>query len=409
MSSSHVVELSYANDFIEICTVKAFTSNDSLSICGIYRPHSGTIEQFCSALESVVNNNVISNSKCVVAGDFNINLMSESAEIHGFVDMMRSNHYIQVITDVTHPGNDLSAPSLIDLIWTNQLCNYNSGIVKTGVTDHHGTFMQLPFRSVKSVQDKIKITFRDCSAANERIFENKLSVFDWSTLKSNDINMYGLNFISALNTQYQQCFPIKTKFFTLKYFKNPWYTRDVKKLTDARNKYHTLLLEKLISPTEYSRVRNKVTSLLRKCKENYYKACFSRNAGNIKATWNTIHKICNGSDKKSIEKISMHNNSYTNPGDIANIFNNFFVNVASDLANDLQDSTDNPYNYVIPNLNDPISLDPVTLDECSNVICALKLTKQDTNSISVHLFKKYHRYFLPTIVDLINTCFYMAV
>ena len=157
------------------------------------------VENFSNLLETILNENIFSNSQCVLIGDFNANLLSSGGGIDEFKDMMHSHHYLQIITDVTHPGTDFSAPSLIDLIWINRLTIYNAGLIKTGITDHYTLFIQLPFLCHKPNSQKIKVTFRDCSLANQETFENNLSLFDWDTVKDVDINLYTTNFIFALN------------------------------------------------------------------------------------------------------------------------------------------------------------------------------------------------------------------
>ena len=49
-------------------------------------------------------------------GGLNIDLLSTNADVDGFVDMMRTHQYLQTVTDVTHPGGDLSTSSLIDMV-----------------------------------------------------------------------------------------------------------------------------------------------------------------------------------------------------------------------------------------------------------------------------------------------------
>ena len=306
-SSCLVDEYSYANNNVEICIVKVANSCQHLYICGVYRPHSGSIENFSLEIETVLNCNLLSNSPCIISGDFNINLLREGGDVDGFVDMMRSHHFLQVILDATRPGHGLSASSLIDHIWINQVDNYNCGLLRTGITDHYTTYIQLPFLSAKSHTSKIKLVFRDCSENNQQIFENNIRNFDWQTVKSNNVNDYAQNFINSLNKLYQNSFPLKTKMVTQKYFKNPWLTKEIKKLTDARSSYHKLLLLGLVSPENYSVYRNRVTSILRKCKESYYQNCFRRNSDNIKGTWKLIRKICNGHNDKSISKINFNN------------------------------------------------------------------------------------------------------
>ena len=117
--------------------------------------------------------------------------------------------------------------------------------------------------------------------------------------------------------------------------------------------------------------------MLRKCKENYFKACFSRNAGNIKATWKIIRNICHGNQNNSIEKIVLDGTTYSSSADLAEIFNNYFVNIAQNLADNLPQSADSPYTYMARNYNEPIFLEPTCPDEVSNAISSLKLTKED--------------------------------
>ena len=147
--------------------------------------------------------------------------------------------------------------------------------------------------------------------------------FDWDSVKTRDVNLYAQNFMNALNLVYQQSFPLKTKLVTYKFFKNPWYTNDVQKLTKARNCYQKLLKAELITTAEYSLFRNKITSLIRKCKETFYECAFNRNISNIRKTWKLINKICDRKPHTSIEKIIHNQNTIENPLLIAETFNNF--------------------------------------------------------------------------------------
>ena len=72
--SSKIDQQSFANEFLEICTIKITFDAKNLFICGIYRPHSGTIDGFTAALENSLTSNVFANAECIIAGDFNANL-----------------------------------------------------------------------------------------------------------------------------------------------------------------------------------------------------------------------------------------------------------------------------------------------------------------------------------------------
>ena len=99
-------------------------------------------------MEQVFDHNLLS-SRCILIGDYNINLLSESNEVSHFVDLMRSNHFLQVIDGITHPGVNNQTPSCIDHIWTNDLGGYNCGIVESGITDHHLIYYQFSFKQIQ--------------------------------------------------------------------------------------------------------------------------------------------------------------------------------------------------------------------------------------------------------------------
>ena len=215
--------------------------------------------------------------------------------------------------------------------------------------------------------------------------------------------------MTSLNDIYKQSFPLKTKYVSERYFRNPWHTDSVKKLTDARKKYHGLLLENLATPAEYSSFRNKITSIIRKWKEIYYQRCFQRNLGNIKGTWKLIRNICYGHQDTSIEKLVSNGTTINNSADMAEIFNNFFTNIANDLADNLPHSTVSPYDYLPAYSNPPFVLDPVTPIECTNVINSLKNTKEHTDKISVSIFKKFHHNFVHILCEIINLSFLTGI
>ena len=54
ISCNIIKKFSFANTSIEICTVEIRNSSSSMHICGIYRPHSDSIDGFSTALENII-------------------------------------------------------------------------------------------------------------------------------------------------------------------------------------------------------------------------------------------------------------------------------------------------------------------------------------------------------------------
>ena len=165
----------------------------------------------------------------------------------------------------------------------------------------------------------------------------------------------------------------------------------------------------IISHSDYAQFRNKVTSIIRKCKTSYYERCFLRHAGNMKESWKLIRKLCCGPSVQRIESINIDGRIFNQPDEIAEKFNHYFVNVANDLENNLPYSENSPYQFVRRNNNFLNQFETVTLIECSDAIKSLKNTKQDRDHISVELFKKYSEIFLHVICDLINLSFQTGI
>ena len=92
LRSCRIDELSFANLNIEVCTVQLLFDTETIFIVGIYRPHSGTIEAFSSELENILQNDLLRNKRCIVAGDFNICLMQNNSNNSRLVETIQSLH-----------------------------------------------------------------------------------------------------------------------------------------------------------------------------------------------------------------------------------------------------------------------------------------------------------------------------
>ena len=153
--SNIISSLTFCNNDIEICSVEAFLDSRSVIIIFVYRPHSGTIENFSRELENVFNSSAVRGFQCVITGDFNINLCSDSNEVHRFIENMNSYHFIPIITKPTRfPSCESSSPSLLDHIWINKITMYKCGIVLHDFTDHLPNF----FNFLKPCKTKSIIT-----------------------------------------------------------------------------------------------------------------------------------------------------------------------------------------------------------------------------------------------------------
>ena len=120
IASQPIIEFCSSNRTIKLSTVKLSSGNFNCIVFGIYGPLSGSIENFTSPSNDILNNNLLRNKSLVVIEEFNINLLLDIYDANKFANMMQSYHIIPIITNpICFPVN-----SKINLYWTT------SGLIK---------------------------------------------------------------------------------------------------------------------------------------------------------------------------------------------------------------------------------------------------------------------------------------
>ena len=123
-----------------------------------------------------------------------------------------------------------------------------------------------------------------------------------------------------------------------KILSKPWITKGIR--TSIRIKNNLFFNADW---EHYKLYRNKITSLTRQSKKNYYERYFEENINNSKETWRGINDIISRkakSDKKPIHRL-VNSNSETiyNPKEISNSLNTFFATVGHKLASCIPSSS----------------------------------------------------------------------
>ena len=402
-----IEELSICTVTIEICTTKLKLHNSIFFILSIYRPHSDSISNFTDALNSVLNHSLIKNKTCIIVGDLNINLLFDNNDVSNFMQNMYSNHFVPMITKPTRfPSVESHSPSLIDHIWVNNLdYQYSTNIILHEITDHLPIMLSIQNLNFDD-ESMIRIQFRHITPDGEARFQNSLSLFDWSSIKSNDINLYFYNFTSTLNEHYTKHFPIKIKWIPKSKLSKPWITPRLRNLISAKSKYFKLYQLGLISKQENNRFKNYIKSSIKKTKIEFYHSYFQRNSNNVKKCWDMIRKLTSKNNKNDyINLLKYGDSELTDKKDIADAFNKFFSEIPHTLANNLPSSSIDPISYLKINTCSSILFHPVQERECLNIISKLKTSKTSIHYISTKIFKFNAKYFLPVLIDLINLSF----
>lgn len=408
--STNITQLSFVNENIEICTVKITVGNRSYFILAIYRPHSGTTENFISNLNFLLNSSLLRNKTCVILGDLNLNLLIDNEEINNFSRSMYSYHFVPLVTKPTRfPVVNNHLPSLLDHIWVNDPSLVTTcSILLNDFTDHLPILLEIPSTTQSPVTNAeiVKIKFRCKNAENKLKFEYELENFDWSSIRQSDPDIYLENFLGTLDGIYCRCFPLKTKFVSKTKFQKPWITNEIKTLLSAKSKYFKLLQLNLITINDNNTFKNRVKKIISSRKKSFLCSYFDRYKSNLKKTWNMIKIASNlNSEPKKIKKLFYNNYEVTTDAEICEIFNEYFLSIPTILEQELPNSTIDPITYLSVNSNSHIFLNPVDESECLKIIMSLKNSRVGLDHISIGLFKQYSYFYVHVICDLINICF----
>ena len=153
--------LCICSENIETCTVCIYVGTTKLFALGVYRPHSGTIDDFTFELNNILSHEILVNSKIVIGGDMNVNLDNFSSEsILNYSATLMSFNFYCVIDKPTRFSNDdcVNNPnrSLIDHIWFNVNVPNISGIIHFDATDHRPCFLHFQLNTVPETSKNLK-------------------------------------------------------------------------------------------------------------------------------------------------------------------------------------------------------------------------------------------------------------
>ena len=132
----------------------------------------------------------------------------------------------------------------------------------------------------------------------------------------------------------------------------------------------------LITADQYNIYRNRTTSLIRITKRNYYLTLFNNFKNSTKKLWQNINNITKGGIQTSNSINILHDNKIvSDSADVANVFNDFFVNVAKKLESKLPTAIHNPLQYLTGNFVNSMNSPNVNFQDFFAVIKTLKNKK----------------------------------
>ena len=305
--------------------------------------------------------------------------------------------------------------TLLDHIYTNIVTDQiQSGILTYDISDHLPTFCFIPRRPKLRYEKRM----RRCT----KNFNSDLFLLDTDKIISNlESNLYRDNWdpedamnslLNAFTALINSHLPLKAQSKKAsKLATKPWITKGILNSIKTKNKLFRKCYKQnkrhLIK--QYKLYLNKLTSIKRIAKQQYYYSQITTNRRDSAKVWKNINEII-GMKKKNCEKpitklLNKNNKCIENRQEMTEEFNDFFLNIGPTLANKIPSA--NICNPIVDSSSHQNSffLEPISPIEVFREIMHLKENKANgPENIPTKYIKLASELLAPMLCNIFNQC-----
>ena len=330
--------------------------------------------------------------------------------IKQFVDIMYEKFLQPCITEPSRIVNG-QRPSIVDNIFTN-IINKKiiGGNLTSKVSDHMPNFVLIEDLIQKT--GRKKITKRDFSNFKEEDY-----LYDLSTISIDQV-LFSNNINEIYNEFHHQIVNIIDKHAPIKTFSNreskwlqkPWFTKGIQKSIKIKNRMYKKYIKANKDPFWYGRYKfynNSIKKITELSKKKHYNNYFQKHAKNSRKIWQGINE-CANNRKAKVSDIFLNENGAIedNPKNVANKFNRYFSNVASNLLQKMPKPSTKFQDYLKNPNKHTFYLNEVDPGEVFKLLSNLDITKSgDIFAISPKLIKPAAHILCFPISKIINKSF----
>lgn len=368
-------------------------------IGSVYRsPNSDFV--YLNDILNNISNALDCNYETLILGDFNLDLLPTckkglTKDMH---DYTRRNELSQMISEPTRVT--LHSRTLLDHIYVNRK-NYvtQSGVIPTGLSDHR--LIYAVRRANKPKHIPRKITTRSFKRFHQEAFIDDISKIPFSCIEGlDDIDLMWYTWKTLFNEVSDAHAPLKT--VTVKGEHTPWVTDEFISMTWERD-HLKKVAEKhgsLDTWARYKKCRNKLNNLASQLKCEYFKTKIEDTKNDSSKLWSTLKEAMHSSKHHNIASIVDNGIVVNDKCEIANVFNNFFANIGSELASKFDSR---PHT---PSTNDTLCnfrFQTVSIDSIEKQLKGLSAGKATgLDNISARLLRLSASHIAPSLTYIIN-------
>ena len=403
--SFKIVEHSGIFGGFESCVVEVRVTNSiKIIIIGVYRPPTSeqTISNFTDEFSQYILNNFNIRDKILLIGDVNLDISSSNSDCVNFVNLFRSYAFLPLITVPTRVCSTTS--SIIDHIWCNFNFGYESFVLECDITDHFMIGASFFFPHKYSSSEMKKITFRDHSIVCLEQFETEFS--SWSSTSHDydvtDVDILVDRYSSKIFEIYGKNCPIRQKTIPIKKVTKPWIDSNIMKLIQFKNFLYNSYKSRFIPYFVYNTVKNRLANILKNSKKMYIIRKFESSAGDSGKTWKNINYFFRNNKLNRDIALKENNNLISDPAEVATLFNNYFVSIASNLSASIPSIECSPLEFLGNHLTSSFVPAQTNQNEVFRVISSFPNKSCSHEEIPIKVIKRVNLYVSTFICNAFN-------
>ena len=315
--------------WLEIKPVKS----KSFLLGNIYRPPNSTV-QWNAIFEDCLEDVLKEDKEIYLMGDINRDLLNNQIN-NVWTEYIEGFGLTQLVSEATRITSDTK--TLIDHIYSNCPENVNSlHVPKIGLSDHFPFFFTRKMHVQPPKTNHNKISYRSFKTFDETKFIEDLQSVPWDTIKlfddTDDIMEAWLDLFLQVVDKH-----VPIKQHRVKHKNQPqWMSPEILEAIKCRDRQKSLGNE-----NEYKILRNKVIKLIHNSKKTQYQTFIDKNKGNPGSIYKIFQEVGAGKSqhkRSTISSVKVGDTHIDDSTEMANEFNNFFVNIASKLKEPVTNS-----------------------------------------------------------------------
>lgn len=341
-------------------------------IAAVYRSPSSQEADFYEAFEEVVETICERNADIIITGDFNVDWDKSSCYKNKLEQIFNDNGLKQLVQEFTRVTNN--SRTIIDYVISNSPKIKVNNSIKNKISDH-----EIIEINVEHYNTKLKKQEIDVFKYNKRLFNREIRAimkFD----ESSELNSNVFYFDECLESTIRN-FCIK-KTISGDNFGKKWFNRQLRHLKYEKiRKYNKAkVVNTELAWSNYKIARNIYKAQLNREKTKYInnKISFTNNQ---KEMWKNIKNLVLKKSYCDIQSVIFSDIEYKNSHEIAENFNNYFVNSIKEIRDNIE--TVQYINNVELN-NTKFEFHMITTIELKNICKSLK-KKDDYNKVNINI------------------------